>query len=252
MVLPLDWLDDVLSFFGGIGQSIINAIKAGARAVVNFVVGVLSDAIRTLAGGLADLSHFVADAWGDFSAFTFQIWDGVHQAYRDLTAFAWSAATQLADTVKSWAQDAFNAVWSTVNNLAQWTRDTFGWVEAHLLDPVWQWVSRAADFVGSVLSGWWDGVYRDVIAPILSGLHWLLDRVPGIWDWLTHDVVAAVELVARAGAWLAYMAAHDFETLWRLLHSPPAFGQRAGQFVGQAEHAASLDLFGEYIDKVLS
>ena len=251
LTLPLDWLDDVLSFFGGIGQTIINAIKAGARAVVNFVVGVLSDAIRTLSGALGNLSNFVAAAWGDFSAFTFQIWAGVHQAYTDLTAFAWSVATQLANDVRSWAEGAFNAVWGFVGDLNQWTHDTFSWLEQHLLDPVWGWIERAGDFVWHVIDGWWQTVYRDVIAPAFAVFTWAAHALSSVWDWLTHDVAAAVELVARAGAWLVYMAAHDFDTLWRLLHSAPTLGGRAGQFVGQAEHAASLDLFGEYIDKVL-
>lgn len=213
------WFDDVYRWAGEEIYGLAESVWARIDQAYNDVRGWVDDALHTAAGWISDVYRWAGDAIGAVESFA-----------RDVLSWAEQAVDQLT----RWAQDAVSFLWH------------------QLIDPLWQWVEHAADFVWHIITSWWDTIYRDVIAPIIAGLTWLLDQVPKALDFLWHDVLDVVHLVQKAWKWLVWMAEHDFDFFRGLLEGMPGPGSTIEHALSSAEAGHYTDVLGEAFDRILS
>lgn len=238
-------------------------------------IGIATDAIKTLiASAMRWLWQQVVSLVGDVQGWASELIYGVAELARqlvgDLSTWAQEAVYGVAELARGLVADLWAALNAAVGILQSGLNDVLGWIErageiilgviyqwwsvvwADAIAPFVGWVEGAAETVGRWISDAIGALYRDVIAPILSGLSWLLDRIPAIWDWLIGEVHAGWHVIAAAWDWLVWMSEHAFAEFYDLLTARSTPGAELQRAMQHADAEGWVNTLGDVIDRVFS
>lgn len=208
---PSTWWNTVVGWYDDVEPDVKNWV----HDAINIAVGGLDDVWSDLWGALTDIANDAARGVSAINNWIDNTVDWLNNLVEHTIPDAFSQAVSYAqsgldyvenlasgwvDNLGNWADNAFNSVWSFVDNEI-----------IPAVNRASSWIANATGFVGQIFQGLWNEFWAAAIAPIIDDIESLAGQVAATYDYVYGQVTEDLHVVEGAWDWLVWMGEHSFE-----------------------------------------